>query len=117
MDNDDFSITWDIKIGNANIGRVGVYKYKDSNDVDVMYALNGISKADELEAAEEIKSKINAQLAGGQQGGRRHSGIRHSCKRHSCKRHNGKRSRRHRSHRSNKCKRNRRNKRKTQRRL
>ena len=101
MDNDDFSITWDIKIGNDKIGRVGVYKYKDSNDVDVMYALNGISEADELEAAEEIKGKINARLAGGQQGGRRHS---------------GKRGRSIRRHRSNKCKRRRNNKRKTQRR-
>jgi sensor histidine kinase YesM len=36
MDNNDFSITWDINIDNDNIGRVGVYKYKDSNDVFVL---------------------------------------------------------------------------------
>lgn len=36
MDNDEFSITWDINIDNDNIGRVGVYKYKDSNDVFVL---------------------------------------------------------------------------------
>jgi len=98
---DYFSITWDINIDNDNIGRVGVHKYKDSNDVDVMYALKEISEAEELEAAGEIKSKINARLEGGQQGGRRHSGKR------------GRSIRRHRSHR---CKRSRNNKRKTQRR-
>ena len=99
---DEFSITWDIKRGNDKIGSVGVYKYKDSNDVDVMYALKGISEGEELEAAEEIKRKINARLAGGQQqGGRRHSGKR------------GRSIRRHRSH---SCKRSRNNKRKTQRR-
>jgi len=84
---DEFSITWDIKIDNDNIGRVGVYKYKDSNDVDVMYRLNEISEGEELEAAEEIKRKINARLAGGQQGGRRHSGRSgRSIRRHSRKR-------------------------------
>ena len=90
---DDFSITWEVNIDNDNIGRVGVYKYKGSNDVDVMYALKEISEGEELEAAGEIKSKINARLSG-QQGGRRHSGKRHSGKRHSGKRHSGRRSRR-----------------------
>jgi len=97
---DFFSITWDINIDNDNIGRVGVYKYNGSNDVDVMYALKEISEAEESEASEEIKRKINARQEGGQQGGRRHSGKRHS----------GKRSRRH------SCKRRRNNTRKTQRR-